>query len=800
MARSDFHSQTSDYFFGVGRYRLLIEEESEPYNMKDGETNWTNNVTFDHTHIINGSTKVYTRHAISHSTVNGNDLDNNITGAYKTHKHWSHNVGLSSYEFENVVYRWDGTFNDSINGAGGNDLIEGWKGDDVLNGGNDNDALHGGEGTDTLNGGNGSDLLYTGPLTNGESDVLTGGAGGDTFFLGDASTPSGPHTTGKGFDWGRLGLSLAGDVSDLLFTVVPGLGTAGKIAKEIVPMMFDVAKATSHNVTATVAQNGGEKGSATITDFNPVEDVIFIPLPSDGDIYIDKNTTDNGLLKVFHDKNNTDVIATVKLSNDFNNIEGNSNGKLESNLFKNIERNALILDSKGAKDFKNKTKLEIEDSQLEDLGTNKFLVLGAYSGFDIKGANGADYSYGTQFGDIISGYEEPEKAYTAGDDVFYGFGGNDVFFPGQGNDRIYGGDGVDAVNYMDSTSAITINLSNGNNNDDGFRTKDRLHSIENIIGSDYGDRITGDGQANVLNGGQGTDTLRGGAGADTFAVQATEGDVIKDFNVNEDKLLIPGMNQGDRRDYKYNSSNSELSLFIWGRPVAVLENIPEGQVNNVVDNIKVDFVNEIVETREAKVNGENKTITETRVETKSATGGWAEHSGIFITTGSSTNDSLTGVDGQGYIIAGHGGNDTITGGDSGEWMWGGSGNDSLIGGSLYDQMFGGDGNDTLIGNDHVDRLYGNAGDDYLNGGNGGDFFILNSDIGIDTIADFNANEGDKFLIDKNVYGISDLNGISYDANSGELSANGNNIAVLNNPVGFAVNDTNISLRENLIVD
>ncbi|MEL7036369.1 MAG: calcium-binding protein [Cyanobacteria bacterium J06592_8] len=427
------------------------------------------------------------------------------------------------------------------------------------------------------------------------------------------------------------------------------------------------------------------------------------------------------------------------------------------------------------------------------MGTNRFLVLGAYSGQNLESDSGADYRYGTNFGDVISGYRlsndsgtEPDPS-SVDNDQLRGFDGDDIFYGGAGADIIKGDAGSDTSSYIHSTAGITVDLANKIGSyaqvaNDGFGGQDKLYSIENIIGSDYGDNIKGDDQANVLNGGQGTDTLKGGTGADTFVVQVTEGDIIKDFDVSEDKLMIQGMGQYDRRDYEYNSSEQELSLFSWGRPVAVLENIPENQVNNVVNNIKADMKH----NKDAPL--------------ESVTGGWAKHDGIFIKTGSSGNDSLTGVNGQGNIIAGHGGNDTITGGDSGEWMWGGSGDDSLIGGSLYDQMFGGDGNDSLYGNDHVDRLYGNAGNDYLNGGNGGDFFILNSDIGIDTIADFNANEGDKFLIDKNVYGISDLNDISYNSNSGNLSANGNLIAVLNSPVGFAVNDTNISLRENLLVD
>ena len=43
---------------------------------------------------------------------------------------------------------------------------------------------------------------------------------------------------------------------------------------------------------------------------------------------------------------------------------------------------------------------------------------------------------------------------------------------------------------------------------------DFLSSIENVIASDYGDVLVGDGANNVLNGGGGDDTLMGGLGDD----------------------------------------------------------------------------------------------------------------------------------------------------------------------------------------------------------------------------------------------------------------------------------------------
>jgi Ca2+-binding RTX toxin-like protein len=45
---------------------------------------------------------------------------------------------------------------------------------------------------------------------------------------------------------------------------------------------------------------------------------------------------------------------------------------------------------------------------------------------------------------------------------------------------------------------------------------DTLTSIENLVGSDFNDTLTGDAGANKLEGGVGNDTLNGGLGNDTL--------------------------------------------------------------------------------------------------------------------------------------------------------------------------------------------------------------------------------------------------------------------------------------------
>jgi hypothetical protein len=66
------------------------------------------------------------------------------------------------------------------------------------------------------------------------------------------------------------------------------------------------------------------------------------------------------------------------------------------------------------------------------------------------------------------------------------------------------------------------------------------------------------------------------------------------------------------------------------------------------------------------------------------------------------------------------GDDTIDGGNGGDWIFGLPGDDLLIGGNGADVIYGGPGNDTIYGMNGADRLYGGAGDDQLYGGAGPD--------------------------------------------------------------------------------
>ena len=75
---------------------------------------------------------------------------------------------------------------------------------------------------------------------------------------------------------------------------------------------------------------------------------------------------------------------------------------------------------------------------------------------------------------------------------------------GGGNDTLIGGPGNDTVIYLSATDGVQINLSLPTDQvigGDGSVGTDSLNGVENVIGSNFGDTITGDDNDNVIEGG-----------------------------------------------------------------------------------------------------------------------------------------------------------------------------------------------------------------------------------------------------------------------------------------------------------
>jgi len=96
-----------------------------------------------------------------------------------------------------------------------------------------------------------------------------------------------------------------------------------------------------------------------------------------------------------------------------------------------------------------------------------------------------------------------------------GNGLDNVLYAGRGDNSLQGGLGSDTVSYAYGvTGGVTVSLALGRAQSTGGSGTDTLGGIENLIGSSYADRLTGNGGENVLRAGGGADTLDGGAGRD----------------------------------------------------------------------------------------------------------------------------------------------------------------------------------------------------------------------------------------------------------------------------------------------
>ena len=124
-------------------------------------------------------------------------------------------------------------------------------------------------------------------------------------------------------------------------------------------------------------------------------------------------------------------------------------------------------------------------------------------------------------------------------DTIDGYGGDDLLIGGADGDALDGGDGVDTVSYAASDAAVSINLAinfvaNGEDNraTGGHATGDSLDNIENIIGSDHNDSITGNAADNVIEGGADGDNIDGAGGSDTASYIHSDAAVTIDLSTN----------------------------------------------------------------------------------------------------------------------------------------------------------------------------------------------------------------------------------------------------------------------------
>ena len=325
-------------------------------------------------------------------------------------------------------------------------------------------------------------------------------------------------------------------------------------------------------------------------------------------------------------------------------------------------------------------------------------------------------------------------------DRFTGDNGANFFAGFDGADLFNGLGGVDTVGYFydEGTQGVVADLAAGRITDT-YGAVDVVVGIENVIGSRFADRMTGDARGNTFEGGLGADTLNGGAGFDRASYEgaASGGGARLDGGANW------GMAAGD-----------------------VFANI-EGLIGS-------DFNDTLIGNASANA-----------------------------LTGGDGNDRLFGLGGDDLLTGGEGvdtldggaGFDTASFGDSASFVgarldggvnWGAAAGEVFVGiEGLVGSSFG----DVLIGSAGANALEGRAGVDNLYGLGGADRFVFSGPgFGADIVRDFqNGVDLLDFSRHAGVDELSDL-AISQSGTSVRIGAGGDAVFL----VGLVVADVDAS--------
>jgi Ca2+-binding RTX toxin-like protein len=130
-------------------------------------------------------------------------------------------------------------------------------------------------------------------------------------------------------------------------------------------------------------------------------------------------------------------------------------------------------------------------------------------------------------------------------------------------------------------------------------------------------------------------------------------------------------------------------------------------------------------------------------------------SGSDSMSGQGGADTLAGGDGNDFLqgnvgtdsVNGGTGDDKVYGGQGDDQVQGGPGNDFVSGDKGDDVVRGGQGDDSVAGGDGNDFLSGDLGSDTMTGGAGADTFHSFAGAGLDVVTDFSLAEGDRVELD-----------------------------------------------------
>ena len=352
------------------------------------------------------------------------------------------------------------------------------------------------------------------------------------------------------------------------------------------------------------------------------------------------------------------------------------------------------------------------------------------------------------------------------DSIDLGTGDDTITFGSKldSNDTVVGGTGSDVLSYIDADTGVTneldrvsafsrINVTNGNGSDtiditlvDATLLANATLDASGATGAGYlvldaslesnGVVILGTANADTIRGGSGNDTILGGAGNNRLIGGLGSDSVV---GGSDNDLFVV-----DTQDAAFGATDTYIGA--GGSDTLALNSTADGATFDLSSDViqGIEVISYGVADPSVSMTGSqaaqadivsiigSASSTDRLVLTSAATVSFVGRmTGIESILGSSGADSIVGPD-YSLVIAGGGGDDTITGTSSGgDTLMGEAGNDVLTGAAGSDSIFGGDGNDivnaTAGGNDTINL---GAGNDRVNFGdalNSGDVVIGTAD-------------------------------------------------------------------------
>lgn len=603
----------------------------------------------------------------------------------------------------------------------GNDLVLGNGGDDVIRGGAGNDDLRAGSGSDSLYGEAGNDTLYG----SSNATYLNGGTGSNTYYLyGGTDTIDGTDGTDTiAYSSNQVvGAVIAGTNYGNFINLSStdyGISVAGALVADAAQSHWRSGNGTWTEMVAGVngstwqADNDGRGlyGNAHNDRYIAVETVVGTGY---GDVLIG-NTLGNWIFAgtgndAVYGLEGADTMAMMNggganTGHDY--FDGGNDVDGTADTYTASATAAGVLSWTGGDLINYSSGNAINYSLLINLDTishdttgvaGTTVAAGTITGWSTNvvtvanvehayGGNMGDFLYGSAANNVLDG--------GLGDDTLFGYAGDDFLYAGPGRDYIDGGAGTDWASFRTISASTThgtygagfgveIYLANADLDASGVNDQsgtwatyqaryatgaasydyDTLVDVENLVGTDYHDRMAGTGSANIIFAEAGNDLVYGGAyGAGVI-------DTL-DGGGGTDTLWFYGFDDGAGHGLSVNLSNNNGETILGATGWSTIT-INDGGSTRI--GIGRNFEN---------------------------------------IQGSAHADNLTGTSAANTLYGGTG-NDTLYGLAGNDTLYGGAGDDTLYGGGNTDILYGDGDSDTfsltaaLVPNQTIHGGSGNA--------------------------------------------------------------------------------------------